>query len=214
MKSKIVAALKVLIGLTGVLILGALGNPVWEYLLKPLVFLVYRLLLTVSTLGIDSFRNELYAQVAQGFHENSSLELYLYFVTFLLAAIIWMGIILYLVGSAVKSNNIGKIKKLLDFPKSFYNNRIISFTLFSYLVFTFGFFAINAIRELYINSAVSYYYQMSSIIAPIVTENETIQLNSRFSQIQSKKDYITLIKEMQSIASDNNMVVPEFTFIF
>lgn len=66
---------KAILGVIGALILGGLGNGVWEYILKPVIAWSYTGVLNVATLGILKFKDDLYREIAKGFHEESSLAL-------------------------------------------------------------------------------------------------------------------------------------------
>lgn len=66
---------KVVLGLAGALLIGGLGNGVWEYVLEPMLAWSLHGILNIATLGVQSFKDALYREVAKGFHEESSLVL-------------------------------------------------------------------------------------------------------------------------------------------
>jgi len=57
-------------------ILGALGSGAWEWMLKPIIRVASNFGLSIATLGLEKFKNSLYADIALGFHEDPSLRLY------------------------------------------------------------------------------------------------------------------------------------------
>jgi hypothetical protein len=66
---------KAILGVIGALIIGGLGNGVWEYVFEPALTWSLTGILNIATLGIQTFKDELYSEIAKGFHEESSLSL-------------------------------------------------------------------------------------------------------------------------------------------
>ena len=66
---------KKLLAILGAILLGIVGNALWEYMAKPLLFLSRDTLLNIATLGIQSFKDECYRLIARGFTESASLSL-------------------------------------------------------------------------------------------------------------------------------------------
>ena len=75
--------LRVLGWFVGVLVIGALGSGLWEVLFRGIYEWGSRFLLTFLTLGLDSTRNSIYANIAQGHHEVPSLKLLFAFMIML-----------------------------------------------------------------------------------------------------------------------------------
>lgn len=66
---------KIVTSLIGALVVGGLGNGVWEYILEPAFAWSLHGLLNIATLGVQSYKDDLYREIAKGFHEESSLAL-------------------------------------------------------------------------------------------------------------------------------------------
>lgn len=66
---------KAILGVIAALVVGGLGNGVWEYVLEPAFTWSVAGVLNVATLGVQSFKDDLYREIAKGFHEESSLSL-------------------------------------------------------------------------------------------------------------------------------------------
>jgi hypothetical protein len=66
---------KAILGVLAALLVGGLGNGVWEYVLEPTFTWSATGILNIATLGIQSFKDDLYREIAKGFHEESSLSL-------------------------------------------------------------------------------------------------------------------------------------------
>lgn len=70
------------------LIVGGLGNGVWEYVLEPVFHKGAAFVLSVATLGATSFKDALYLEIAKGFHEKDSI-----FTAKLLTALVVYGML-------------------------------------------------------------------------------------------------------------------------
>lgn len=66
---------KAILGVIAALIVGGLGNGVWEYVFEPAFTWSLAGILNIATLGVQSFKDDLYGEIAKGFHEESSLSL-------------------------------------------------------------------------------------------------------------------------------------------
>lgn len=66
---------KTILGVIGALIVGGLGNGVWEYVLEPAFTWSLDGILNIATLGVQAFKDDVYREIAKGFHEESSLSL-------------------------------------------------------------------------------------------------------------------------------------------
>jgi hypothetical protein len=61
------------LAIVGALILGALGNGVWESLLKPIILWFRDIVLTISTLGLQSLRDGMYYDIGKENYERASV---------------------------------------------------------------------------------------------------------------------------------------------
>lgn len=231
---------KAILGVIGALIIGGLGNGVWEYVLEPAFTWSLTGILNIATLGIQSFKDELYREVAKGFHEESSLSLansLYYWVGYGVA----FGLFLFtrktkgLVFSIAAANKeIDELEAIADgnsesngpedlhvrisnlrarTQKQAPKAELLHKT--AYLLFAFGiaFFAwmiIGCAKDRYINTAIVHYEQSLAIVAPLATDKELATLNSRFARIASKDDYETLISDIAHVGDRGGLKLPDF----
>ena len=66
--------IKIGLGILATILLGAIGSGVWEYLLKPFFEFGTKFILNIATLGIETFKNDIYLQIAKGFMEKASSD--------------------------------------------------------------------------------------------------------------------------------------------
>ncbi|MCG3653311.1 hypothetical protein [Aliarcobacter butzleri] len=186
--------ISVIIGFIGTVLIASISNGVWEYLLKPLLSFSINLILDLSTLGIESFKNSIYQSISKGFTEKASLLTFMY-ITFMIASFMMSS--LFIIFSRYR-RRLNKTKEKLNFKK---NLLFLSIIIFSYFILTF----IQNSQLLYINNAIIHYKQLISISTPYISEQELKVFNSRFSLIKNKNDYEKLINDLYIILEKNNL---------
>ena len=214
--------------------LGAIGSGVWQYVLDPMFSSSKNIILDIATLGVTSFKDNLYQEVAKGYHESASYAVYFKIVTIIAIALLLTGLtIKWKTREAYKKTNdlleeLDKItnneedkkdeinhQELRQKIEDLQNKNLKKITRSSQILFGFmillivaEFITVN--REKYINSAITNYKQISRIITPYITEKEIKEYESKFSQIQNDKDYKQIIEDMQIIVKKHDLITPEF----
>jgi F0F1-type ATP synthase membrane subunit c/vacuolar-type H+-ATPase subunit K len=180
----------------GVIVLGAVGSGLWEYILKPGLFSLTGLALNIATLGMERFKNDLYEEIARGFHEGPSLTLLMLFFGVLSGFA--FGVITSKYVRGLKDRNEG------------FKRRFTKFAVI-YSLFIITFLLVMSSRITYINRAITHFSQLNLIVAPYISEEEQEIILSRFSQVHSKADYESVLSDLQVIAKEHNLHVPDFS---
>lgn len=202
----------------GAVLLGAAGTALWE-LMKPLTSKLYFLVLDLATLGLSSQINNMYLEIAKGLHEKSSIQIYV----FIMAFVITTGLILSIfyfrkLNQLLKKSSSSHYREaesvMIELEKSIkwfetWGRKIAVFFLL-YSIFCSVFLFVSILEDLYINDAIVYYSQLEKISAPYLSEKETIKINSDFSKIKTRADYIKATNELVKIIRENNDTPPEF----
>jgi hypothetical protein len=194
------------LSITGTILLGALGSGLWSLLEIPL-WKVSNWFLSATTLGITSIRDDMYAKAAFGLHELPSLYLLLFvcvlmFVMPVLPSLtpsmrsVIRGLVTKGESDPSPEDVLRRAKKLL------YVTALIGALSGSYFIVKF--MMVN--QE---NLIASYFRQYVTVVRPYTSESEYIRLNSAFSQMKSKHDYVILMSHMQAIAKQNGVELPE-----
>jgi hypothetical protein len=184
-------------------VLGAIGSGIWEWMLKPMLMGASQFGLNVATLGVHSFKNSLYKDIAHGFHEESSLRLYL--AIFGLLPCFILGVItgrLYTrkrLKEGVESTALDRVFEKLGRPM------LILF------VFLLVFSVVQANQVAYINRAVMHFNQLLAIASPHIREEERLLFQSQFAQVASSEDYAKLITTLIGICRAKGLNPPEFS---
>lgn len=211
------------------IILGSVASGVWQYIIDPLVLKSSKAILNIATLGMESFKNDLYRQVAKGFHEGASSALYSQ-----INGLVGIAAIIFSLNLAKRSKElIQKNSELLEeiqrieageekalattqeLRERITNLRIerlmkVVYALVALAIIYFSAQFVTSKSDRYVNSAITNYFQLKRTIFPYITQNELLVLDSRFSQIQSVADYKALISQMSATAKQNNVKEPNF----
>jgi hypothetical protein len=194
------------LSIAGTILLGALGSGLWSLLEIPL-WKVGNWFLSATTLGITSIRDDIYAKAALGLHELPSLYLLL-----IVCVLMFTLPVLQALKPSMRSAIRGLVIKNESEPshedvlrrtkKLLYVISLIGALIGSYFIVKF--MMVN--QE---NLIVAYFRQYVTAIRPYTSEPEYIQLNSTFSRMKSKHDYLILMSQMRNIAKQNGFELPE-----
>jgi hypothetical protein len=221
---------KLIGGVLAAIVLGAVGNGFWQYILEPLLTKSSRAMLDLATLGVESFKNDLYREIAKGFHEKASNALYvqfnLLFGYLLLVVLMFLPIMirklaqrkaaalmeeLWSIEAQVEKKT-PSVDELRETLRNIKPQRFLWFVyaLFFVVIVAFSAQLVELERDKYVNSAVTHYFQLKRIVSPYIDQKELKVLDSRFAQVQSAKDYIAIISHMSTIAKHSDAMIPEF----
>ncbi len=220
---------KILLGIIGAILLGAIGSGVWKFLLEPAIFRGRNSILNIAVLGVEKYKNNIYEEVAKGFHEIPSLEVYYYVIWIFALGLIVYGTELYIKSKQlkwkhdkllveIKSIITGtkrkelSISELYDDASKIKPQRLVftsKICIVVVIIFATWLF-ISHFRHRYINSAITHFQQMCSIVKPYIDQQQEKQIISEFAQIKNKQNYINVIVKLKQLAEKNNLEMPKF----
>jgi len=211
-------------GLLGVVLIGALGSGLWDVIFKPGGQWVVRTLLTAVTLGSSVVKDAVYAEAAKGPHEAASL----YLVSILTGALTWPLMFLAyrlvsfrlnaarrsetrLIESLISSgeeDRLASVRHRLE-VRSQRLTRLLYLLIVMLLVFI-GVLGVMSLKVQQANSAYTHFAQSLSICAPYITEEQSRVFQSRYSRIQGRADYLSVLSDLQSVALQNHISLPAY----
>jgi hypothetical protein len=220
---------KVTGGAIGAILIGAVGSGLWQYVFDPALSSSTRAILNLATLGMESFKNDLYMEISKGLHERASLDLSIQFnsVYGLMMILLPIAMMLKLkeierkrgemleeldhieAGTERKTRSIGELKEAVKNTKT-RRFLIALYILIALAIITYTAQFVSSKRQLYINGAITYYGQSKRIISPFVSDVELRKLDSAFSQIRGPSDFQTILGDLKTIAKTNKVNLPEF----
>jgi ABC-type amino acid transport system permease subunit len=179
------------------IVLGAIGSGLWDSVIKPSTTFLMDTGITIGTLGVKSFQEDIYKEIAKGHHERLSLSI--------LNIIIGVMIGLILGVFTIKHSR----RKKKDEPEDAAKKRTRSFIIVLYLIFSSVFLLVHNVRSIYINRSITYYNQLFVISSPYISEQDRLSVASRFGQIQNSQDYDRIIAELAAIITGHGQTLPK-----
>lgn len=226
--------IKFTLGTIGAIVIGAIGSGVWEYILQPALRNGSNAFLELATLGVESYKDDLYQEVAKGYQEKASFSLLLSFNALLVSAyLVACGLMVSKGKEVIKDErrllkDIDRLKcpeeetehheplaRLEEIETSIRNSGSKRLLKFSYVMslFILVFCAsevISVAKERYVIRAVTHYDQLTQIVKPHIEYEVLTKIESDFAQVQSSADYTQVIQSLSKIADENELKTPKF----
>ena len=177
------------------IILGALGSGLWDMIFKPTLAWAVGTVLTISTLGLDSLRDEIYADVAMGNYERASLSILSLITGLSIPAITTTILYKYILDKVDKIKNNDKYRLTM---------KIVLYLYFLLLTTTLFF---NMSSIVYTVHAQANLDRMYRTISPFISDEQRKLYISRMATISCRDDFVNIIDEMTDIARKNNIKV-------
>ena len=171
------------------IILGAVGSGLCEYMLKPIALSGTNFVLEIATLGITKYKNGLYEDIAQGLHEQYSLALLTFSLSFL------PGLLL------------GLLSSTFFFPRPKSEEEKVRHTrrmfLFSsiFCLFLFTLTLVYTTRLSYTNRAVTHFNQLLTIAGPFLSHEDRVKQKALFAQILNREDYVNVLNNLRKVCA-------------
>ncbi len=212
----------------GLLLVSAFSVPLWQYILRPLIGHTRDWVLDFATLGVQRYKDNIYAEVARGFRESLDMATFIFLVMFIIIGIMfslsWVFLRLRSAlddytelldrkdtpgGQEVESRRSSdEFKKEVAHyvrgrKKDWYVQIALAMIILAILF-------LGSVQELYVNSAVSHFQQVLRIASPYLDDGEEKFILSEFAQIQNKEDYVRIVERLVSTARMNGQEIPTF----
>ena len=171
------------------IILGAVGSGLWEYMLKPIALSGTNFVLEIATLGITKYKNGLYEDIAQGLHEQYSLALLTFLLSFL------PGLLLGLLSSTFFFPRPKSEEEKVRHPRNIF--------LFSsiFCLFLFTLTLVYTTRLSYTNRAVTHFNQLLTIAGPFLSHEDRVKQKALFAQILNREDYVNVLNNLRKVCA-------------
>lgn len=226
---------KVVIGFTAAIFIGAIGSGVWEYVLEPSLKSSSNFILRLATLGIESFKDDLYKEISNGFHERSSLSLLSSFSAIYIGLTLFTAFLATFKAHGIREEEqkvlcrIEKLKestekkvedlqlegRLVALEKRVMSSSSKKLVFYGYIlcltavILSIG-KAVTLTKDVYVNDAVTHYEKLFNATRPYLETNEAILIKSEFAQIRKRSDYVKIIKKLEKTAINNDLIIPNF----
>jgi hypothetical protein len=215
---------RIAVYIAGTVVLGALGSGLWEIALKPGGRWVGRALLTVATLGSGYLKDQVYIEAAKGYHEssaNQSFSLINLILFWLCSAVIVFGFQLanktvrevkrLCVEEGAEAGSTEKLDALIDdIFRKIKQVRVMLWTLVFVCLLLIGDETAHQLEAAAADDAYTYFSQSLTICRPFIDPHQAQMLESRFTSIRGRADYVSVADELKRIASANGLRLPPF----
>lgn len=192
------------------LIVGLVGSALWEHIFRDLLNFGGKTLLTISTLGLEKYKDDIYISIAQGFYEQVSIQTLSLGLGILFGTVLGSILITFRIKEKDEETKESKVKEWFKNHK-----RLVRTGFLIYTIFVMGVTVLSLTKITYINKSIAYYRQLQSIAAPHLTFDQEKIFNSRFAQIQNKEDYAKLIDDLTAVVGAAGQTLPKSpSFIF
>jgi len=178
-KKKLVAAL-------GIILLSTVGSGIWD-LVRPMLGWALSAVIVLSNLGLSSLRDAMYADVAITGASNpvgitAAMGLLASLITVTCAAIL-LPISILLHTSAIEvQQRLGKRCLVLSVALLCVTMPLI----------------VGSLRAEYVIQLTVFYERFEAIAGPYLTDKEIKQYRASLAQVQSRDDYVQIVKSMSS----------------
>lgn len=194
----------------GSLVVGLLGSALWENIFRDLLSFGGKTLLTISTLGIEEYKNDIYISIARGFYEQVSIQILSLGLGTFFGVVLGSILLTFRINEKYEEARKSKVREWLQV-----NRRFVRTGFLIYTIFVIGVSILSLSKITYINKSIAYYRQLENIAAPYLTSDQEKVLDARFAQIQNKGDYAKLMNDIAIIISGARQrlpVAPSFIF--
>lgn len=211
-----------LLGILGVIFLGALGSGLWTLILEKPTKKLGGILFSIVTLGLTSLKNNLYAEVARPCKERTARFILMVLLGIALACSI--GYISYFAHDPFSNPQIKTLIQVTSDPNATKEQiqqakkdfqvygeevRTKGILLGSFLfVWTMSFLLWNYIKFSFIDSYRAYLEQACNICMPYFKPQEYNKLLSDIAQIQNKDNFTRVKIRLEEIASRGEIKLP------
>jgi hypothetical protein len=200
----------------GGLIFGALGSGLWEAMMKPGGAWLLNALLSICTFGLHALRDSTYREIALGFHEESSLIVYLVSQIALLVLIVERTSTT--VRFARQARSLQQRLEVLEqrikrgeppetdteHPlkgKPFKGRWLVLFAVTNAAVV--GWSCVVLLSSIYTNMAISRYEQRLAIASPFLNSQDEKTIRARFASIEGRSDYVAIINTLDDVIASH-----------
>lgn len=193
--------IKITLGILGTIFLGAIGSGLWERFLSKIIDSLVSLSVEFLNSIFKSYKDGIYETASVGFHETYSMQLFLLF--FLLMPLAYIKLL-----KRHPENNKDKgdfDKKVGSFLRG--KNGYVLLQILTISVMISCLFIVSGIS--YTNRIITYSIRSIDIVKPYISDAEYDKLISDYYQVRNTDDYSKFSVNIQKIAEEHALRLPE-----
>lgn len=179
-------------GIIGVIVLGALGSGLWE-LGKPMLGWIWEALVGLSTLGLDSLRDGIYADAAASVGKPIGLGV----------AVQTLAALMSLLASSILHS--------IAMSVPGHKEKLVRMYHWIFLVGSFA-LLVAASRTAYVSQLSFYYLKLETIAVPHMSDSEIKKRRAAYVQVTDRQGFIQQVRLMTSSIEAAGETVPARDF--
>lgn len=194
------------LAILGAVVLGAVGNGIWEYIMRPGLTRIYRVALRLGTLGRAEFRDSFYRELATNNAQAAAFEAAFSAAGILNAVYSSLAGMAIGVAFLVARRATGTLK-----PPEWIGSHGVQAGLIGVACLLIGIVVatiMRAIRLRYLCTCQAHFARCKSILAFKVTQAELAEWEFAFATIRNRSDYMRLIVVLRKAARRVNLPFP------
>lgn len=202
---------KIIGGFFLVIFLGALGSGLWQKVIAPFFDGSLRVIVKFMSIFFSSYKDFLYKEATEGFHEEHSLFLYTVFIMFMLISYIFFLSALHVRKKIEKQLGEQKVPSMLRlmfrfyFPQSRIGKTVLTI-FYGTIIVTFVLFIIQA---RYSNRVTTYSLNSIEILSPYIDDSQTKLLKSEFLTATTAEKFYKFNKRLEELSQRYGVELPK-----
>ncbi|MDZ5636924.1 hypothetical protein [Janthinobacterium sp. GMG1] len=169
---------KTILGMVGVIVLGALGSALWDFS-KPVLSSLIASIANFSTLGFESLRDGFYANAARSLGRPVGIG---YAITLILSMVsLFLGAVFH-------------VLSLSETEKSKMTMIARSYMMMCFIIAIISFAQLS--QRTYVMQLANYYEILEVRASPFMSELEIKKTRALFSQVQTKIDFLNVTETL------------------
>lgn len=181
-----------ILSIVGVIVLGALGSGLWD-LTKPFLGWLFSAAIAISTLGLDSLRDGMYAQAASMLGRAIGLSVAMLNLLSFLCLIAVQTTQTFVISGTLRRT------RHLTIYQAFFGAAFIAFF-------------IAGLRMSYVTQLSNYYERLETIAAPYMNEGELKKTRAGLAQAQGRDDFLKVVQSLSERITSSGGKPPSRAF--
>ena len=199
---------KVLLGIVGVVFLGAIGSGLWERVLSPAVDWGYRTAIGAFGKAATRYVDHLYSKVGYGLHERDAATLFAFVA--LTIVVVNLGAILWLVWLQNRLRT-GTVISLQSIRLPVWSWRRPTFWIFLLMcAFNAVAYSESVLDDTYSFRTVVWTERSLEIVRPQIPDTEFVSLRAQYRSTEDARSFRVLWIRLTTIAAQHRIVLPKF----
>ena len=195
-------------GISGTIILGALGSGLWSVVFAPLGSTLIKGILSLVTLGVSSARDSVYASASRGYAEHPSVLLLGFFgAVVVMLPIAWIALMIVVWRRERELPNLSEA----EFERRRLRARRVTRIILPVNALLGSIIFVQILLAGYTNTVISRFHQSLTIATPYISQEERNTFLARFAKVRTRQDFISVFTDLNATLVSHGETKSEFS---